>query len=205
MDTGIDGNPIKKYSLCRFLHLQARTEYMTPPKRIRRFDREKTIEVIKYIAQHAPNPDIYWVGKILYFADKLHLQKYGRLICGDDYVAMKHGPVPSGTYNLLREARDFNAIPEWHPAPEEFEIEGQNKVVALKAPNMDFFSESDIECLKVSIRKYGKLDFDRLKAESHDAAYNAADENEFMDIENIVATLPNAKNVLEQIRDCSHA
>lgn len=177
---------------------------MISQKRIRRFDREKTIEVVKYIAQHAPNPDIYWIGKILYFADKLHLQKYGRLICGDDYVAMKHGPVPSGTYNLLREARDFNAIPELHPAPDEFEIEGQNRVVALKTPNMEFFSESDIECLKESIRKYGDYTFGKLKAASHDAAYNAADENEFIDIEKIVATLPNAKALLGQIRDCSH-
>jgi len=177
---------------------------MKSQKRIRRFDREKTVEVIKYISRHAPTPDIYWIGKILYFADKLHLQRYGRLICGDDYVAMKHGPVPSGTYNLLREARQFNDIPAFHPAPGEFEIEGQNRVVALKAPDMDLFSETDIECLKESIRKYGTLDFGKLKAKSHDEAYKAADENDFMDIEKIVATLPNAKVVLEHIQECSY-
>lgn len=169
-----------------------------------RFDQDKAVEIIKFIARHAPNPDIYWVGKILYFADKLHLQKYGRLICGDDYVAMRYGPVPSGTYKLLREARDYNDILDWHPAPGEFEIEGKNKVVALKDANMDFFSDSDIECLKESIRKYGKLTFGKLKSTSHDAAYDAADENDFMDVEKIVRTLPNAKAVLEHIRDCSH-
>jgi len=174
------------------------------PQRMKQFDQEKALEVIKYIATHTKNPDIYWIGKVLYFADKLHLQKYGRLICGDDYVAMKHGPVPSGTYRILREARDYNDMPEWHPAPGEIEIEGQNKVVALKQPNMDYFSESDIECIKESIRLYGHLDFGKLKAKSHDSAYKAADENEFMDIEKIVNTLPNGKALLEQIRDCTH-
>jgi hypothetical protein len=32
----------------------------------------------------------------MYFADKAHLEQYGRFICGDSYVAMK--PVPIGTY-----------------------------------------------------------------------------------------------------------
>jgi uncharacterized phage-associated protein len=173
-------------------------------KPTKRFDQEKAIEVIKFIAQHAPKPDIYWVLKILYFADKLHLQRYGRLICGDGYVAMKHGPVPSGTYQLLREAREYNALPEFHPAPGEIEIQNENTVIPLKEPNHDFFSDSDIECLKESIRKYGRLTFGKLRETSHDAAYKAADENDFMDLEKIVGTLPNANAVLEHIRDCSH-
>lgn len=177
---------------------------MMPYKFPKRFDQEKAIEVIKFIAQHAPRPDIYWVLKILYFADKLHLQKYGRLICGDGYVAMKHGPVPSGTYNILQEARTSNAMPGSHPAPGEIEIQGENLVVALKEPNLDFFSESDIECIRESIRANGKLEFGQLKRKSHDTAYRAADENDFMDIEKIVGTFPNAEAVLEHIRDCSH-
>lgn len=175
---------------------------ITTPKR---FDQDKAVEVIKFIAQHAPKPDIYWIGKILYFADKLHLSKYGRLICGDNYVAMKHGPVPSGTYQILREARDYNSIPVWHPAPGEIEIRGENTVLSLKDPNMDFFSDSDVECLRESIRTYGRLGFGSLKSKSHDDAYNAAKENEFMDLENIVRTLPNAKAVLAHIRESTYA
>jgi uncharacterized phage-associated protein len=38
----------------------------------------------------------------MYFADRKHLEKYGRFICGDSYVAMKHGPVPSEIYDILK-------------------------------------------------------------------------------------------------------
>lgn len=176
-----------------------------PTKPFRPFDREKALEVVKYIAANAPTPTYYWVLKILYHADKLHLQRYGRLICGDDYVAMKHGPVPSGTYDLLKQARMFNSMPELHPAPEDLEIQGGYTVVPLKGPDMDFFSDSDVECLNESIQRYGSLSFEKLKAASHDAAYNSAGENDFIDIEAIVATLPNKDAVLEHIRDCSHA
>lgn len=175
-----------------------------PTKLHRPFDREKAIEVIKFIATHAPRPDYYWVLKILYQADKLHLQKYGRLICGDDYVAMKHGPVPSCTYDLLKEARMFNSMPEFHPAPEDIEIQDEHRVVPLRDPNMDLFSESDIECLRESIKIYGNMTFKELKEASHDQAYLSAGENDFIDIEQIISTFPNAKAVLENVRDCSH-
>ncbi len=53
-----------------------------------RFDSEKALEAILYVASKAPVPDIYHVGKILYYADRAHLERYGRLITGDEYKAM---------------------------------------------------------------------------------------------------------------------
>lgn len=176
-----------------------------PTKPHRPFDREKAIEVLKFIATHAPKPDLYWVLKILYQADKLHLQKYGRFICGDDYVAMKHGPVPSCTYDLLKEVRMYNSMPELHPAPEDIEIQdGGYRVVPLRDPDMDLFSESDIECLIESIQIYGNMTFTELKEASHDHAYLSVGENDFIDIEQIISTFPNAKAILENVRDCSY-
>jgi hypothetical protein len=39
-----------------------------------RFDAEKALEAILYVASKAPIPDIYHVGKILWFADRVHLE-----------------------------------------------------------------------------------------------------------------------------------
>ena len=172
-------------------------------KSYRPFDREKAIEVIKYVAKNAPNPDIYWISKILYFADLLHLQKYGRLICGDDYAAITYGTVPSATLDLMRQARRFSEVPEFHPAIGEFEIQGKNKVVPLRDPNFDVFSKSDIECLKASIKENGKLTFNELHNKSLDQANKSADENGFIDIEQIVSMLPNSASLLEYIRETS--
>lgn len=172
-------------------------------KSYRPFDRDKAIEAIKFVALNAPNPDIYWIGKIMYFADLRHLEKYGRLICGDDYVAMPYGTAPSGTLDLLKEARRFVDTPEFHPAIGEFEIQGKNKVVPLCKPDMDFFSESDIECLTASIKENGLLTFNQLHNKSLDKAYKSADPNGFIDIEQIISMLPNAESLLEYTRDTS--
>ncbi|MCW7083120.1 Panacea domain-containing protein [Escherichia coli] len=67
-----------------------------------RFDSEKALEAILYVASKAPIPDIYHVGKILYYADRFHLESFGRLITGDHYNAMKDGPVASNTYDIIK-------------------------------------------------------------------------------------------------------
>lgn len=69
------------------------------------FAPDKALESVLYIAAHLAEPTIHEVLKIRYFADKLHLAQYGFLASGDEYVAMKFGPVASSTYNLLKAAR----------------------------------------------------------------------------------------------------
>jgi uncharacterized phage-associated protein len=66
------------------------------------FNLDKGIEAILYIAQKVDDPTFHRISKIMYFADRKHLEKYGRFICGDSYVAMKHGPVPSEIYDILK-------------------------------------------------------------------------------------------------------
>jgi uncharacterized phage-associated protein len=45
----------------------------------------------------------YDILKTFFLADKAHLNKYGRPITFDNYVAMRAGPVPSLTYDFLKE------------------------------------------------------------------------------------------------------
>ena len=39
---------------------------------------------------------------VLLFADKKHLERYGRFITGDTYSAMENGPVPSFAYDVVK-------------------------------------------------------------------------------------------------------
>jgi len=164
-----------------------------------RFDEKKAIEVILYIAERST--DIYKLLKVLYFADKEHLAQYGRLICGDSYVAMRHGPVPSGTYDLIKYARGDGLCWMNVPITEEFSIQGYTVVPHRKA-NLDLLSESDLECLNAAIERYGHLSFSQLKDLSHDAAYKASDENDFISLESIVKTLPDGDLLLNYIQNC---
>jgi uncharacterized phage-associated protein len=170
------------------------------------FNIDKGIEEILYIIQKGANPTFHHISKVMYFADKEHLEKYGRLICGDNYVAMKHGPVPSRIYDILKFSRGdkllFSILPEVaSKAKSSFSIQGQYEVNNLREANLDFFSESDLECLNNSIERYGRLPFDELTDLSHDEAWEAASENEFIEIEHIVATLDNADELIEHLQD----
>ena len=167
---------------------------------VNRFDAEKAVEVILYIAKKAPIPDFYHIGKILYFADKDHLQKYGRFICGDSYVAMKFGPVPSGTYDILKYVKGVGYACPMERAVNSFAVDNYT-VRPIRNPDLDLFSESNIECLDIAIENYGPLTFDKLKRKSHDKVFRSVDENDFMQIENIAATLPNRDQIIEHLED----
>lgn len=163
-----------------------------------RFDAEKAVEVILYIAHTSPN--MYNALKVLYFADKDHLSKHGRQLCGDQYVAMSHGPVPSGAYDLVKYARGDGCMFVDLPLEEAFHLERYN-ITPHREPNLELLSESDIECLDAAIEHYGHLPFGELKKLSHDDAFKSADENDFISLEVIIDTLDDGELLLEYLQD----
>src|SRR5947209_742874 len=67
-----------------------------------RMDAEKAIQAAAFLVQILPSPDIHRVTHILYFAEKAHLERYGRTLTKDSYVAMTCGPVPTNLYDLIK-------------------------------------------------------------------------------------------------------
>ena len=140
---------------------------------------EKAVESVLYMASRLGSPTVHEVLKIRYFADKIHLANYGFIASGDDYVAMKFGPVASTTYDLLKAARGDQS--GWiHPRLYQA-IDGaltvdriSNKVVAQRGPDLSRLSKSDIECLDEAMAKYGNMGFLERTELSHDTAWKAA-------------------------------
>lgn len=170
-----------------------------------RFDRERALELILYVANRLRYPTFHSVSKVLYFADREHLSRYGSLLSGDSYAAMRHGPVPSEIYNLLKAAagRQEPLIPAqfYELVSQALRVEGKHRVRPLRQANPDLLSESQRECLDASIKTNGRLSFERLTAKSHDAAWKSADENDFIDVKAIAKTLPNAKEILAYLEE----
>jgi hypothetical protein len=77
-----------------------------------RFRPEKAAEAVDLIARAQPGLTQYFVGKILYLADKAHFLDWGRPVTFDRYVAMKNGPVPSAIRNMLAAAAGMDASNE---------------------------------------------------------------------------------------------
>ena len=129
-------------------------------------NREKAVNSLLFVVTNLEKADTHKTYKILYFADQKHLLKYGRPIFGDTYIRMEYGPVPSFIKNVVDE-----------------NIQGLEEIVAkyhryfvkpLVDPNLDYLSESDLECLKEAIEENKDLDFPTLTDKSHDYAYNKA-------------------------------
>lgn len=131
------------------------------------FNREKAIEAIVYIANNLGNSTYFSVGKILYYADKLSLERYGRFICGEVYYAMQDGPVPSHTYDLMRDA---NKNKENYQ--DDFKVIGNRSVVPVRKADSDEFSESDLICLNDAIEELGRLSYNEMRTRCHDAAWH---------------------------------
>lgn len=146
------------------------------------FNTEKAIEAILYIAASVEQPSFNHICKIIYFADKQHLEKYGRFICGDSYIAMKDGPIPSGMYNLLKV----------DSAKQDFRVEDEFLVHLLRSAQLDYFSESDLECLNQACQL-------SIKELSKDLSWQTVDENDYIKIEQIVASFSDADSLLDYL------
>jgi len=158
-------------------------------KRYFRFDAPKALEVLLYITGRTHN--LYNALKVLYFADKKHLSEYGRLICGEQYIAMRHGAVPSGSYDIVKAARGDGIIQfERLPVNESLQVRDRFNIYPLRKPNMELLSESDVECLDWAITEYGGLSFSELKRRSHEQKdYVAAGEDECISLEDFVKSV----------------
>lgn len=159
-------------------------------------DSQKALEVILYIAEKAQIPDVYHIGKVLYFADLAHLEKYGRFICGDHYIAMKDGPVPSRVFDIMKDVQDERKNMILPSAKEAFSVDGY-RIVPQRSAEKDFFSKSDLACLDEAIEKYSSLPFGKLKDISHDAAYETADMNGEISVFEIAKNLKGSDDLIE--------
>jgi uncharacterized phage-associated protein len=136
----------------------------------------KSLEVILWLANKRPGIDFHAILKLLFFADKEHLNEYGRPIVGGTYNALNYGPVSQPTYDILKRdplAMEVLGADDGLP----FKVEGGYRVFADRAADVRKLSKSDVEALELTWQKYSALDFDNLTRVSHEhPAYKNAEE-----------------------------
>ena len=142
-----------------------------------KFHEGKAIAALLYITRRLislkstkAKPDLHKIFKIMYFADQKHLARYGRPVLGDFYIAMDHGPVPSQVYDMIKIVRGETIFQSARGYSAFFDV-SDHYVHPKQKPDMDLFSESDLECINESLRENRYLSFEQLKTKSHDNAY----------------------------------
>lgn len=157
---------------------------------------QQIIEGMIYVASRLEEPRMHRISKIFYFADKAHLEKYGRPIFGDQYIAMRYGPVPSYAYDVFKDAKGNGTSTPRISAKGAFIVDGES-VVPEREPNLENFSQSDIECIDQVIEEYGLQSFTALTRASHDSAWREAGPNGEISIQSIIQSLPNSEDLLD--------
>lgn len=100
--------------------------------------------------------------KLLYLTDQYHLFRYGRPVLGDRYIAMDLGPVPEDAYQLISRMlepaevadaprnRALERLEVWRGFLRRYPV-----IRSRTVPDLDVFSESEIEALNATLGEYG--------------------------------------------------
>lgn len=168
-----------------------------------KFDQRKALHAMLFVVTHLPNPaNVYNVLKCLYYADRKHLQEYGRQIYGETFYALEHGPVPSAADEIIKYA---NGRAKWDLRfPEAFELLAVNDIhVSARGPvDTELLSRSDMACLLDAARKYGRMTFGRLKKLSHQGkAFENADSNGEIKLDDLIYELRDGEAIALHLKD----
>lgn len=121
------------------------------------FDIRKAIAATAYLCNRDGGAiDLFEVIKMLYLADRQALLGWNRPITGDRFVSMKHGPVVSRIYDLIR----FNVFgPEMEKWKEVFGPREGNLVVMKKGHTLNLgpLSPREVKALGDSYLQIKKI------------------------------------------------
>ena len=124
------------------------------------FSHRKATQALNFFARKAPGHSINKMKalKLVYFADRYHLRKYGRPVVGDEYLAMNYGPVASGTKDLV-EMSDFLGEEEERYA-KRFIRPAESAITYASVHDVDekVLSESDREALEFAWKRFGHVE-----------------------------------------------
>lgn len=174
-------------------------DHVTEPIRFV-FDERKATDAAAYLLKlHGGAMSHLRLIKLLYVAERESLARYGRPIMGDRYVAMKHGPVPSGIYDLIEERRTGCW---WHEL-----IDRQGYDVRLKADSdHGSLSEADLEILEEVAKLYRTFNQFHLRDMTHEEFEeweDPGDTSKDIPTERILRVLGKSDAEIEGVRQAS--
>jgi len=126
-------------------------------KMLLEFDYKKATQAINYLTKKEGGQiDKLKLIKLVYFADRYHLRRYGRPMFNDAYFAMRLGPVGSSVKDIAELSSDFLDEEERRYAG-QFIARGaiDNTVVSVADVDSDIFSKSELEALSFAYDEFG--------------------------------------------------
>lgn len=120
------------------------------------FSHRKATQALNYFAtQNGGSIEKLKALKLIYFADRHHLRKFGRPITNDSYLAMNFGPVASSCKDLA-EMSDFLGEDEKEYAQTFLEPRPDHKYGSVSAVDQSVMSQTDLDSLVFAWEHYGR-------------------------------------------------
>ena len=167
------------------------------------FNKDVSINAVMYILSAlGGRSDMHKVCKILYFADQKHLSRYSRSITGADYIRMNYGPVPSQVDDMFKAVRGdsfFSNTAEAEWLATYFSFYNRYMLKQEKAPDMDYLSETDIECLDEAIALCIDKNFAELTEMSHGLAWQNTQQDRKMSVKDILREAGDSEDYVDYI------
>jgi hypothetical protein len=128
---------------------------------------QKAVEAVLYILSQFKEEGLntYNLLKMIFAADKYHLNKYGRPVTGDTYIKMNYGTVPSVIYEYIKQ--DPMALSTIADKECPF-FNKEHNTFPKREYKPEFLSESDEEALNYGKKEYENLTFNQVKEKNHD-------------------------------------
>jgi len=144
---------------------------------------DKAVDALAFVASVEPGMTPKYVSKVMFYAEKWHLNRYGRPIFADTYIAMPQGPVPSTVKNFIDENWLRVEKPEKFDEKVRIEVsKGLRRLHVTGGPDLNRLSQSDQECLADAVKFCLALSPDELSSISHEEkSWLNADTNRPMD------------------------
>ncbi len=117
----------------------------------------KLVQLLAFTAKKEPENTITKLKaiKLVWAADRYHLRKYGRLVSGDEYYAMRYGPVASRLKDIAEEdsflPTAYVKYSRGFISPDKDKL----NLTALNDVDYDLLSETDIEALEFAWNTFG--------------------------------------------------
>lgn len=131
------------------------------------FNFKKSVQALNYFAINSGGSiNKMKAIKLIWLSDREHMRKYGRTITGDSYFAMKNGPVPSGTKDVLN-ASDFASETAYDYSTGYLTEIDQYNFRSLTPVNEKVFSETELTIISEIFEACKDVDHFHLSELSH--------------------------------------
>lgn len=132
------------------------------------FSEEKVAQMAAYLLSKDGGRMAYLkLIKLLYLSDRQSLDTYGDSMSGDRFVAMKHGPVLSQTYDLVKNGgEEESGWNHWIRGADNYEV--ALKPGTLSIDDLDELSEADFEVLNCVMDEFGHMTKYQIRDFTHD-------------------------------------